>query len=157
MQNDAVSYSFICSSWRCRKISRHSTYFISPQGAVLSNKHKSTGQSKCAMLVRCVDMRRVCLPWGCQSGSAPGLHASSGASAAVAQFVRSLVKSRRRSRISRTQPRAAISGQRDTCDTEPVILRLYIDIAMMIDERVEMLVPCTLGLGLGLALGSVAL
>jgi hypothetical protein len=35
--------------------------FMSPQGAVLSRKQKNTGQSKCAMLLRCVDMRRLCV------------------------------------------------------------------------------------------------
>ncbi len=48
--------------------------FMRPQGAVLSHKQKSTGQCKCAMLLRCLDMRRACVPWGCRSGSAPGLH-----------------------------------------------------------------------------------
>ncbi len=50
------------------------------------------------------------------------------ASAAVAQFGRSLIKSRRRSRISRAHPRAAISAQRD------VILSLNIDLALLTDE-----------------------
>ena len=49
-------------------------------------------------------------------------------SAAVARFGRSLINTRRRSRISRAQPRAAISAQRD------VILSLNIDIAMLTDE-----------------------
>ncbi len=53
---------------------------------------------------------------------------SSGASAAVAQFGRSLIKSWRRLRISRAEPRAAISAQRDG------ILSLNIDIAMLTDE-----------------------
>jgi hypothetical protein len=53
---------------------------------------------------------------------------SSGASAAVAQFGRSLIKSRRQSRISRAQQRAAISAQRD------VILNLNINITMMTDK-----------------------
>ncbi len=100
--------------------------FMSPQGAVLSHNPKSSGQSKCAMLLRCVDMRRLCVPWGCRSDSAPGLNLA--APAAVAQFLRSLIRSRRRSKISRAQPRAAISAQRD------VILGLNIDIEMLTDS-----------------------
>jgi hypothetical protein len=42
---------------------------MSPQRAVLSHKPKNTRQGKCAMLLRCVDMRRLSVPWGCRSGS----------------------------------------------------------------------------------------
>jgi hypothetical protein len=106
-----------------------SVFFVSPQGAVLSHKQKSTGQSKCAMLLRCVDMRHLCVPWGCRSVALLGfIQRGPCCPAAVAQFGRSLIRSRRRSRISRAQPRAAISAQRD------VILSLNIDIAMLTDE-----------------------
>ncbi len=50
---------------------------------------------------------------------------SSGASAAVARLGRSLIRSRRRSRISLAQPRAAISAQRD------VTLSLNIGITLL--------------------------
>ncbi len=55
---------------------------------------------------------------------------SSGASAAVARPGRSLIKSRRQSRISLAQPRATISAQRDAT------LRLNIDIAMSTEELI---------------------
>jgi hypothetical protein len=51
-----------------------------------------------------------------------------GDSAAAARLRRSLIRSRRRSRISLAQPRAAINAQRD------VILSLNIDIALWIEE-----------------------
>ncbi len=53
---------------------RTHAFFMSAQGAVLSHEQTNTGQIKCAILLCCVDMRRLCAPWGCRSGSAPGLH-----------------------------------------------------------------------------------
>ncbi len=49
-------------------------FFVIPRGTALSHTQKSTRQSKCAMALRRVDMRRVCVSWGCRSGSARGLH-----------------------------------------------------------------------------------
>ncbi len=77
-------------------------FLVSLRGALLSPKQKSTGRSKCAMLLRRVDMGLS--KWWRSWAS------SSGASAAVARFGRSLIKSRRRSRISRDQPRAVVFG-----------------------------------------------
>ncbi len=51
-----------------------------------------------------------------------------GDSAAAARLGRSLIRSRRRSKISLAQPRATINAQRD------VILRLNIDIALWMGE-----------------------
>ena len=102
-------------------------FFIFFKGTVLSHKRKVQGKANalcCFALVICA----ACVCRGVVEVVAL-LVRSSGASAAVARLGRSLIKSRRRLRISLAQPRAASSGaQRD------VVLSLNIDIALLTDE-----------------------